>query len=169
MEKQNKIDSSLTYGKILSSGQIYLLYSAIIISLMLPLCSIVIIILLSLGIIESNSDVIGSLIFGNIFSLFLFTVCLDRYIYNYKLKRKVKLWLEDAVMLKAKAKRLDLINPIYKPYQIEVKFTYGEKKVRIISSPGSAIRGYYKFFKENRKELDILYSKKYNEVLILKQ
>ena len=72
-------------------------------------------------------------------------------------------------MVKAKAKRLDLINPIYKPYQIEVKFTYGEKKVRIISSPGSAIRGYYKFFKENRKELDILYSKKYNEVLILKQ
>lgn len=163
-----KIKSSLSYGKIFYGKSEYLLYIFLFILIMDPIITIGIIILVLLGEMQFTHEVMESIIFLNCFWVLIFGVILWRIIHNNKLKKKIELWLEDAVFIKASAKRLDLMNITYKPYQIEVSFIYKDVRHKYISKAGNAIIGYYKFFSEPTKELNILYSPKYEEVLILK-
>ncbi|MBQ8308713.1 MAG: hypothetical protein IJX96_02660 [Clostridia bacterium] len=169
MKEKYKIEASLSFGKIFSDKVNFLLYVFLGISLIVPVITVCIIFTIALGEMQTSPNIISSLIFANIFAFFLFGVVLWRIIYNNKLKKRIRLWLNDAIPIKTSARRLDLTDKKYKPYQIEVKFIFQEKKQKYISRAGSSVTGYFKFFSEPAKELNILYSPKYNEILILKE
>lgn len=165
---KQKIKSSLTYGKVFWGTEKFILYALLFVPMLFPLLTVLILYMASIGEIVLT-DKITIIIFGNVFSIFLFSIILWRLIYNNKLTKKIKNWLQDAIYIKATARRLDLISTRYKPYQIEVEFFYNNKKLRHISRAGNWFLGYYKFFAESNKIINILYSPKYNEVIILKE
>ena len=166
--EKSKIQSSLSYGKVFYGKSEYVLYIFLFLLIMAPMTTIGIIILVLLGEMQFTHEVMNSIIFLNCFWALVFGVILWRIIHNNKLKKKIELWLEDAVFINASAKRLDLMGVTYKPYQIEVSFTFKGVKYKYISRAGNWVVGYYKFFNEPAKDLKILYSPKYEEVLILK-
>lgn len=163
-----KIKASLIYGKVFWGKQKYILYIGFLSTLLIPITTLCIFIMVGFGKMELSPNMIAPLIFSNVFSIFLFCVILWRAIFNRRVIGKIQTWLVDAIFINASARRLDLMNPKYKPYQIEVKFTFENKTQKHISSAGNPIIGYYKFFSESEKEVKILYSAKYNQVLILK-
>jgi hypothetical protein len=107
------------------------------------------------------------LIGGNAYSLFLFSVMLWAIIRNKRIKKNYFM-ARDAVETKASVNRLAIISPNYRPSQIQVSFIFNGEKKSKISKPGNAISGYHKIFaKYNNKKINILYSPKYDQVLIL--
>ena len=136
-------------------------------SFLFPCLAIGILLSYSFGVLNLTSSMSFPLIFGNLFSLVVFGVVSWRIVYNYRLLNKIKIWLEDAVLISATAKRLDLMDRKYKPYQIEVNFTFEKTLQKHMSRAGNFIIGYYKFIIEKEKKIKILYSPKHNEVLIL--
>jgi len=166
--KRYKIKSSLSYGKVFWGKSEYALYIFLFLPIMDPIITIGIIITILLDKMQFTYEVITSVIFLNCFWGLIFGIVLWRFIHNNKLKKKIEIWLEDAVPIRASAKRLDLVDITYQPYQIEVSFIFKDVRYKYISKPGNPIIGYYKFFSEPVKELKILYSPKYEEVLILK-
>lgn len=88
------------------------------------------------------------------------------------LKKKMMLWMQDAVCLTAHSKTLDRRNhpPHLPEYAIEIDFVYNDRL--IIKRSGNpeksksrydTIFGYY-----TNREIKILYSPSYDEVMILK-
>ena len=167
-EIRHDIKESLTYGKLFLGKTKFFLYIVLGVSLLLPIFTLALYIVSNFNIVTLLNEKTIMLICANIVPLLLFLVILIRIIYNYGLVKKVSLWLEDAVLLQAKARRLDLVDAKFKPYQIEVKFSYKNKIQKHISRAGNIFLGYYKFFIESEKNIEILYSPKYNEVMILK-
>ena len=91
----------------------------------------------------------------------------------YKLRTKIKLWLEDAIECNVQSKRIDTtgpsvifaantIVPMRRMCKIQIQFGYNGKKIKKISDY-ARIFGFYA-----DREISILYSEKYNQVLILK-
>jgi hypothetical protein len=138
--------------------------------------SILIVILSSIFIpMESgfDTDTLSILLAGNILDLAIFTFCLVVVLHGYKLKKKIRLWLEDAVELKAYAKKQDDYTEFIKPSaKISVHFKINGKKYSRVSEgkSGSLPKGYHGIWtKYADKEIDILYSPKYDQVLVLKK
>ena len=89
---------------------------------------------------------------------------------NRRLRNKISLWLEDAVIVDA---RLREVHQRYgNPYRIEVAFDYSGKKCSYYSKEGNRVEGYGKFFmkycKRSNGKSAILYSPHYDQVLLLK-
>ena len=166
--ENSKIKSSLSYGKVFYGKLEYALYIFLFLPIIALILTMGIIITSLLGEIQFTQEMLVCIIFLDCFYVLIFGIVLWRVTYNNKLKKKIELWLEDAVFITASAKRLDLLDTTYQPYQIEVIFIFKDVKHKCISKPGNSIIGYYKFFSEPAKELKILYSPKYEEVLILK-
>ena len=88
---------------------------------------------------------------------------------NNKLKSKINSCLEDAILTTGKVKKMNYTSKDYKPYQIEVTFSIDNKTHKKYSATGKSLINDYKFFsKFDGKTINILYSPKYDEVLILK-
>jgi len=122
-----------------------------------------------MGGMDWNEDMVIALIGGNMFCVFYASVFLYAIVSNNKLNKKITLWLEDAIQLRAFTMRLDTISLKYKPYQLQVNFEFDGKIYQRISAPGNIIKGYHKIFKKYAdRYINILYSPKYDEVLILK-
>jgi hypothetical protein len=88
------------------------------------------------------------------------------------LKRKIRLWLQDAVELKAHSQKFDTqasfptFNFCY--IKIFISFSYNHKKMSRYSGDKSHSGYDTVFYKYADKDIDILYSPKYDEVMILK-
>ena len=79
------------------------------------------------------------------------------------------LWLKDAVELKAKIIRLAFTVSHSPLYQVEAQFMYNGKKMTRKSSKGNIWTGSHNIFaKYHNKDVRILYSPTYDEVLLLK-
>ena len=95
------------------------------------------------------------------------------YILKKNKKRNIEIteWLKDAVELKAEINRLDLTNANYQPYQIEVVLKYKGKEIRKISNKANHLtEGAHKIFaKYHNKKVNVLYSEKYDEILLIKK
>ena len=165
----NKITASLKYGKVFLGVRKTLLYVILFVSFLFPCITIGMLLSHYFGVLDLTPSMKLPLIFGNLFSLVVFGVVFWRIVYNHRLLNKIEIWLEDAVLITATAKRLDLIDAKYKPYQIEVSFSFDNKAQKHMSGAGNFIIGYYKFIIEKEKKMQILYSPKYNEVLILEE
>ena len=113
------------------------------------------------------------IIFGSAFGGFMLLVTLLTYLYVNRGKRKVALWLKDAVLLEAKCTLLDTRLEVRKSITamaayVRVKFSYNGKNY----TRESAYKGdklylpvYYKY--ADRK-IKIAYSPKYDQVMLIK-
>lgn len=162
---------------VLSLGRIFTGYKLVIlrIGIYLPLLSVFtiigVIICILLGEMKYDINIIISLLFLNIIAFLIFTVYMFVYYKNKKNLEKLKQFLNDAKKTTAHARRLDIVNPEYKPYQIEVFFEVDGKKYNKKSYPGNAFLGYNKFYNKYCKcksGFEILYSKEFDEIILLK-
>lgn len=160
---------SFKYGKVIPENKNKLLYLAICISLLLPLISIIILILFACNLFQFTEEIIIGLIGANILSLIFFSIFLYFYFHNKKIIKFIKLSLEDAIEVEAFIERIDIIDPKYKPYQIQATFKIDNKTINIKSTPINPIIGVPKYLaKFDKKNIPILYSKAQNEIMIIK-
>ena len=102
----------------------------------------------------------------NFFFFFFLALGFINYRINKQRKNKIKLWLCDAVELKAKILRIDM-PMISEPYQVEVYFKYDNKNFVRTSRNATFWTGYQNVFnKYHGKYIRILYSPKYDEIII---
>ncbi len=91
---------------------------------------------------------------------------------NFLLINKCKKWLQDAVLLKARTKGIKHPNNIvpedFGRIKLEITFIYNKKKIKKFSGTKST-NGYDLIFSRFAdKDINILYSPKFDEVMILK-
>lgn len=166
----NQIESTLKYGKIHTNRKLKFFKILLIVSFIITIiCFLIGAISVFLDVL--NFDEIISFIGTIIFSTFILLSLLYVYIKNKKRNLEINKWLEDSVRCEAFVKRLDIENLKYQSYQIEISFTYKNKKIKKVSGKFNIIKdGLPKIFaKYHNKTLEILYSEKFDEILILKE
>ncbi len=93
---------------------------------------------------------------------------------NEKMRKKVQLWMEDAVIIKAQSKKIGHRYTLFVPCpKIQVKFELNGIEYQRQSQNFRAINkredGYYRIWsKYADKEIMIAYSPKYDEIMVLK-
>lgn len=184
MQDKNKvyknIAGSLQYGMIYHKKIYIMLYVCIAICLSLFIFNAVPFILVAFG-----TESVGVLFEGPIpacaISLFSACVLLIQLLLSYRLKKEIYSWLDDVVELTAQSMMYSSIRGAKK---LMVRFEYGGKKYTFLSgkpkkSKNSTLRanqtlpqtsgGYAVFFNLYAdRTIKILFSKKYSQVLILK-
>ena len=171
-KKRKLIVASLQEGKIIPRWGIGFLYFGIFLFLFMVVFSVCI------SIIENRYDVLMCLMMPGIgLPAFIYIL-----IKHYRLLAKVKLWMEDAIECQAEAVTLDSQVPPWignrRAFKIQVNFMYGEERITKISGNPTAKKrglydklynGYDSIFKGyTNRIIKILYSPKYDQVLILK-
>ena len=118
---------------------------------------------------DMDSEIFFTLIGGSVLFVILFCIILWLLKINIEARKEVSLWLQDAIELEANTKRMDVVSLDYKPHQIQVKFEYNGNKHQKLSVAGSILTGYHKVFdKYADRKITILYSPKFDEVILLK-
>lgn len=167
----SNIDVSLSKGKLLNRGQL------ILPCICIACCCICILITLIMAFIpQIEWDVSLAVTLGlvDVISVSLLSVMLFILVKNNKLVNNIKLWLQDAVELEAYSKKIgevrsgmfsSLSTKIQVRFSVDGKVYKRESSAKITGIP----QGYTSWFnKYADREVKILYSPKYEEVLILK-
>jgi len=173
--KISNIDASLKYGRFFTGKWLAFLYSALIIAFFIPLITIIMIFLTFFGLVWDN-DMIFALAFCNVFSLSLAAICLWTIICNNKLRKRIVMWLEDAIEIKAFSKTLATRSFLLQSKLVKMKVRFKLADVDYVRDSagkmlgaGKKLEGYHKIFvKYADRKINILYSSKYDQVLILK-
>lgn len=167
----SNIEASLSQGNILSKKQFIVLHILMLVCLILPLLTIILSIIPQ---VEWNKALMATIILGDIIFLSFLWVLIYIKLKNNSIKKKIIKWLEDAVELKAYCRKIDEnrlgIQP--KAVKIQVKFKYNNKKYSRESTARifGGQPGYLSVYKKYADRIiEILYSPKYDEVLILKK
>ena len=110
---------------------------------------------------------------GIIPCLVLFLIAINTMKYHINVDKEIKLWKDDAVQLKATSKIIDeetFIGEIPTTYyKIEIYFKYQNKRIKKISGGQKRFKGYATIYRKySNRVIDILYSPKYDQVMILK-
>ena len=162
-------DSSLQYGKVPSKSEYKLLWVFLGLLFLIPLSSLGVIITILCGAMSWEKNIIITLIIINILFCLFMAIAIYMIYYYKKLYKNILLWLEDAIETTAFVRRMDLVSPNYKLYQVEFSFDIDGQNYRRLSSSGGLIIGFNKrFIKFNNKAVKIFYSPKYDQVLVLK-
>ena len=166
----SEIEASLSQGNFLGKRQLLIVHISMIMCLIIPLITII---LLVIPQVEWDNSIILTMTLANIIFLFLLGVLFYVKIKNNKVKRKIELWMEDCVELIAYAEKIGeyRIGIQSEAVKIRVRFNFGNKQY-LRESTANVVggrKGYLDCYKKyiNRK-LRILYSPKFDEVLILK-
>ena len=170
MDKR-KIVATLSYGKVPSKFMVGVFTTMLIGSIIL--IPIIIIMLIA----EKQYQFLIISIFAILLGVFLSGYFL---FHCYKIKNKIKLWKQDAILLKAKSKIVaEQWVPSYgiigsKVAKISVTFKYEGKRIKMVSGEQGekdlfhSKAGFDELFKEyGDREIDILYSPRFNQVMIL--
>lgn len=164
-----KIIASLSYGRVFSA----FLFTVVILGGVLSLVAIALSIFMA---IDEGNNFILIILFLPVLVL---GCCVYILIYQIKLRSKIKEWTKDAIELKARSKIVDSIidGAVFKKYKIKVSFQYNGRVIVKESGIGkngtiiwgSLSSGYdIRYRKYSDREIWILYSPKYDEVLLLK-
>lgn len=163
--KLSDIDASLEYGWNYSKKLMVWIYICFFMGILFPL--------ISLGVFftEPASDddiilVIAMNIVGGVVLVFFGALLL----YKMLLNKKMKEWITDAIEMHAYAQKLDDRRLILKATKIQVKFCLQKKWYTKVSGNGKWYRQGYStiFTKYADRKINILYSPKYDQVMILK-
>ena len=163
------IDISLSLGQLIYGKKWIPVIFLLFIGLLFPILTLV----MFCFPIEWDSIMIVSIVLMNLLCFAILGLPLYIIIKDKRNKKQVKIWMQDAVKLEAYCKKLDeyklmfLLNGI----RIQVSFEInGIKYVR--NSTGKTFAGgkayLATFIKYADREINILYSPKYDEVMILK-
>jgi hypothetical protein len=163
------IEASLSQGNLVAGRKLGLLYFVLATSLFIPQITII----LLFASVEWDIQMIFSLVTANIMSLLFFAFLVFAIVKNNEHKKKVLLWLEDAIEVNAYSKNIGEnrlgIQP--KAVKIQVKFkinnkVYTRESTAKVFGGWEGYLGVYKKYAD--KEIKILYSQKHDQVLILK-
>lgn len=164
----SNIDTTLNYGHLNTGKKQGSLYFSLVSMLLLPLLTILMLIIQVMW----DSQMIFTMVVGDIMTLSFFAVFVYIIVKNNILKKKILLWLDDAVEIKAYSKKTDEYwLGLGIATKIQVKFVVADKtyiKESTAKTFGGR-KGYLGCYsKYADREIRILYSPKYDEVLILK-
>lgn len=169
--KVNNIAVSLSLGQLLHKKHFVTLYLGMAISLLFPAITIA---LLFFPQIISDNQLLYALITGNIIFVSFFCVLVYVKVKDTKIKKTVTIWLEDAIQLQAHCKKVDQIMAGMQPKAVKIKVTF-KLDDKVFSKVSTAKvfggqSGYLgTFTKYADKDVVILYSPRYDEVLIVKE
>lgn len=175
MKKINyKIVATLSYGRFLSGFLFALIIAALILGIILFLTMSIIALLMVVNIIEYTSDDLPILIGTTIIALCDILI-MSYFLYKRSFQRKKIIeWLADAVQLRAHSRAIDIFKMIFHPadVELEVKFIY--ENIRHVKNSSNLTdilhkKGHDKIFRYFAdREINILYSPSFDEVIILK-
>lgn len=163
-----QIDCTLKYGKVYVKQLKFLNILSLVLIVISNLLLFGGIVLCAVSQISIKEFSLVAIIYIAILSLVV--VCVFIIKKNKKRNLEITEWLKDAVEIKAEINRLDLTNINCQPYQIEVVLNFKGETIRKISNKSNLItEGYPKVFaKYHNKKIVVLYSKKFDEVLLTK-
>ena len=161
MIKISKIAATLQYGIVFSGLLLAMLYFILCCGMALLIVPPIIAIIQKIKLTEVM--IIGSMLFGAGCLLFSGYHLLKEGV----IRRKIKRWLGDAVLLRAISKKL-LSAGIPSSSKIQIEFVYNRKKKKQVSLPGKLLQIQTIFSRYADREIQILYSPKYDQVMILK-
>lgn len=185
MTKLTRINASLKYGKYFTGKYLFFMYYTFTLTIIATVFTIILMILSPF-----NAEIYDSLI--PLIILFFVGLLLTLYmLFNIfkhkKLTKRIKEWLKDAVEIDAYCKYIDNFKVMGQPTQIkiQVEFKYNGKKIKKLSGDErynegnssmnlinkySTKTGYDWFFKKFAdRQIKILYSPKYDQVLLLNE
>lgn len=172
------IDASLQYGQYFSGKWMVLFISLIAYCVVLILAFFIWLILVNCGIEQYDNDAHVSMTCCLCVAVLVIIGMLYVMYKNNRLKKKILLWLNDAVKLHATTRVLESFRTFGHPIaetKLLVEFYYINKRIICESGDNTKKDHWYKrngFFKVlskyGNKEIKILYSPTYEQVLILK-
>lgn len=164
-----RIEASLSYGRLLWGRNYLILLILLIASLLIPIITLIISIMVKLNIMYWEANMILALIIANIFSSFLISFSVGAFVIDFRKKKNLKLILNESVELTATVKKKSITFVGENPYRVTVLFFIDGKLYKRDSPQGNSIVGYSKFFlKYISNNVNILYSPKNDEVMFLK-
>ena len=163
------IDISLSLGQLIWKKQFKAILLFIILLCIFPIISIIMLFFP----IEWNSQIILVLVIINLLCLAMMFLPIYLLIRDYNNKKQIKLWLNDIIEIKAYSRALGEYKSLFLPkgIVIQVEFKIDEKKyiknstIKVFGG-GTAYLATFKKYAD--REIKILYSPKYDQVLILK-
>jgi hypothetical protein len=167
----SNIETSLSQGNLLNRKQFFVLYLAMSVCCLFPIITII---LLAIPQVEWDMQLVILMSICDIGSFSLLSVSVYVKIKNNKLINSITAWLDGAIEVRAYSKKMNEnrlgIQP--KATKIQVSFTLnGQVYKKESTAKGfGGQQGYLGAFnKYADREINILYSPRYDEVLILKQ
>jgi hypothetical protein len=169
----SNIDVSLSLGQLLWKKQKKALWLFMIAPSLLPLFTIVFAVVLLINKIQWDGIIIFVMVSFNLIFLLLLILPIYIIIKDRKNKNKIKLWLDDAIETKAYSKKTGELKLLFLPKGIVIQVTFKINNKNYIKDSTVKVFGggkaYLASFKKYAdREISILYSPKYDEVLILK-
>ncbi len=164
------IDISLTLGQLIYGRKWWWIIALFALASMLPVCTLIML----FTPINFTVEIIFCLVGGNIISLCILIFAVYLVVKDFIIKSKVKMWLNDAVVLKAYSIKTSEYKSFLFPSActIDVKFSFnGINRIKSssVKTFGGKISYLTTFEKYADREIDIAYSAKFDEVLIIKQ
>ena len=168
--KLPNVDVSLSHGKLFNKKHFIPLYIALSTSCLFPVLTVF---LLCLPAVEWDNDMIVALTLGNLFAAAIISLFVYVERKNRKLKNKISVWSTDAVKIRAYSKKVGEIRLGMQPKatKIQVRFTLNaveyirESTYKVLGG----LEGYVGCFNQYAdRAVTVLYSPKYDEVMILK-
>ena len=164
------IDVSLSLGQLIYGGKWWLIIALFVLSSMLPICTLIMLFMP----INFTVEIICCLVGGNLISLCILIFAVYLVVKDFKIKAKVKMWLSDAVVLKAHSIKTGEYKSLFSlnACTIDVEFSFdglSHVKSSDIKTFGGKIGYLTTFEKYADREIEIVYSPKFDEVLIPKQ
>lgn len=164
------IDISLTLGQLIYGRKWWWIIALFALASILPVCTVIML----FTPITFTVEIIFSLVGGNILSLCILIFAVFLVVKDFIIKSKVRIWLNDAVALKAYSMKTREYKSFLFPNActIDVRFSFnGTNYVKSsnVKTLGGKIAYLTTFEKYADGEIDIAYSPKFDEVLIIKR
>lgn len=173
MNKVSDIDVSLSQGQLYGTKHFIVLWLSIIISSLLVAIGIILLTLFCIE-LEWNGEIFFSCVFCIIIGSGFLISMIYCFVKDKKIKKCVSLWLEDAVKITALTNKVDEFRAGFQPLSVKicVKFnlnglTYFRESSAKCFGGKPGYLGVFKHYMD--KEISILYSPKYDEILLLKE
>ena len=166
----SNVDVSLSQGRILNKSQLFLIYFSMAVCCCFPLLTIIMLLIQQ---IEWDFELALLMSSLNILAIAFLAVLIYIKVKDKKLKNKIMIWLEDAVEIKAYSKKVGENRLGLQPKAIKIQVQFSLNGLNYIKESTAKVFGGWDgyvgcFNKYADREVNILYSPKYNEIMIIK-
>ena len=164
----SNIDFALSLGQLIWKPQLRPIIVIFLIALLFPIITVAMI----CTPVVWTTEIIICISFADILSLMLISIVLFLVIRDKANKKKISIWLQDAVMLKAYSRKIDEINKLFLPKGILIEVSFELNGIPHTKESSAKVFGgkkaYYSISKYADRQINIMYSPNFDEVMILK-